>query len=73
MRYELTEANLFLIDLFEVFSSLEHVFEGEFAPWHIEPSEDSFQDFYYLGMDVLLQLLVDSYLIYWTLLGHLLN
>ena len=73
MRYELTEANLFLIDLFEVLSSLKHVFEGEFAPRHIEPTEDSFQDFYYLGVNILLQFLVDSNLIYWTLLGHLLD
>ena len=54
MRNELTKANLLLINLLEVFSSLKHVFIGELAPWHIKPGEDGSQNFNYLAMDVFL-------------------
>ena len=54
MRYELTETNLFLIDLLEVFGPIKHVFEGELAPRHIKPGEDSSQDLNYFVMDIFL-------------------
>ena len=54
MRYKPTEANLFLIDLLEVFRSFKHVFIGELAPWHIEPGEDGSQNLDYLLVDFLL-------------------